>query len=67
VVSADAFLTDAGFRKRLRAKVRSLGGGFESLLPKSTEKVTRDSYGVVYGVMRKPYADARSAFRSSAR
>jgi uncharacterized protein (TIGR04141 family) len=57
VVSVDAFLTDAGFRKRLRAKVRSLGGGFESLLPKSTEKVTRDSYGVVYGVMRKPYAD----------
>jgi uncharacterized protein (TIGR04141 family) len=57
VVSADAFVTDAGFRKRLRAKVRSLGGGFEALLPKSAEKVTRDSYGVVYGVMRKPYAD----------
>nr|WP_210297431.1 TIGR04141 family sporadically distributed protein [Bradyrhizobium sp. 2S1]MCK7664921.1 TIGR04141 family sporadically distributed protein [Bradyrhizobium sp. 2S1] len=57
VVSADAFVTDAGFRTRLRAKVRSLGGGFEALLPKSAEKVTRDSYGVVYGVMRKPYAD----------
>ncbi len=57
VVSADAFVTDAGFRKRLRAKVRSLGGGFESLLPKSTDKVARDSYGVVYGIMRKPYAD----------
>ena len=57
VVSADAFVTDAGFRQRLRAKVRSLGGGFETLLPKSTEKVARDSYGVVYGIMRKPYAD----------
>jgi uncharacterized protein (TIGR04141 family) len=57
VVSADAFVTDAGFRKRLRAKIRSLGGGFEALLPKSTEKVTRDSYGIVYGIMRKPYAD----------
>jgi uncharacterized protein (TIGR04141 family) len=29
----------------------------EALLPKSTDKVTRDSYGVVYGIMRKPYAD----------
>lgn len=57
VVSAEAFVSDAGFRKGLRAKVRSLGGGFETLLPKSTEKVTRDSYGIVYGVMRKPYAD----------
>jgi uncharacterized protein (TIGR04141 family) len=26
-------------------------------LPKSTEKLARDSYGVIYGVMRKPYAD----------
>lgn len=57
VVSADAFVTDAGFRKRLRAKVRSFGRGFESLLPKSAEKVIRDRYGVVYGIMRKPYAD----------
>ena len=57
VVSAEAFVSDAGFRKRLRAKVRSLGGGFEAYLPKSTEKVARDSYGVVYGIMRKPYAD----------
>jgi uncharacterized protein (TIGR04141 family) len=57
VVSADAFVTDAGFRKKLRAKVRSLGGGFEALLPKSAEKVTRDNYGVVYGIMRKPYVD----------
>lgn len=57
VVSAEAFVSDAGFRKRLRAKVRSLGGGFEAYLPKSTEKVAREDYGVIYGVMRKPYAD----------
>jgi len=57
VVSAEAFVTHAGFRKRLRAKVKSLGGCFETCLPKSTEKVERDTYGVVYGIMRKPYAD----------
>lgn len=57
VVSADAFVIDAEFRKKLRAKVRSLGGRFEALLPKRTERVARDSYSIVYGVMRKPYAD----------
>jgi uncharacterized protein (TIGR04141 family) len=57
VVSAEAFVSDAEFRKKLRAKVRSLGGGFEAHLPKSTDKLVRDKYGVVYGIMRKPYAD----------
>lgn len=57
VVSAEAFVSDAEFRKKLRAKVRSLGGGFESQLPKSTERVVREAYSVIYGVMRKPYAD----------
>lgn len=57
VVSAEAFVSDAGFRKTLRAKVRSLGGGFEAYLPKSTDKVVREDYGIVYGIMRKPYAD----------
>jgi uncharacterized protein (TIGR04141 family) len=57
VVSAEAFVSDADFRKKLRAKVRSLGGSFETLLPKSTEKVVRDDYSVIYGIMRKPYAD----------
>jgi uncharacterized protein (TIGR04141 family) len=57
VVSAEAFLTDPDFRKKLRAKVRSLGGGFEAHLPKSNEKVVRDDFSVVYGIMRKPYAD----------
>lgn len=57
VVSAEAFVSDTDFRKKLRAKVRSLGGGFESLLPKSSERAVREDYRVVYGVMRKPYAD----------
>lgn len=57
VVSAEAFVSDAEFRKKLRAKVRSLGGGFEVHLPKSTDKVVREDYGVIYGIMRKPYAD----------
>src|SRR6266404_7964587 len=54
VVSAEAFLTDPDFRKKLRAKVRSLGG--EAHLPKSNEKVVRDDFSVVYGIMRKPLA-----------
>jgi uncharacterized protein (TIGR04141 family) len=57
VVSAEAFISDPEFRKKLRAKVKSLGGGFETHLPKSTMKVVRDDYTVVYGIMRKPYAD----------
>lgn len=57
VVSAEAFVTDADFRKKLRATVRSRGGGLEAHLPKSTDRVVRDDYSVVYGIMRKPYAD----------
>lgn len=57
VVSAEAFVSDADFRKKLRAKVKSLGGGFEAHLPKSTDRVIREDYQVVYGIMRKPYAD----------
>lgn len=57
VVSAEAFVSDADFRKKLRAKVKSLGRGFESHLPKSTDRVVREDYQVVYGIMRKPYAD----------
>ncbi|MGY0557639.1 DUF6119 family protein [Lysobacter sp. A421] len=57
VVSAEAFVSDADFRKKLRAKVRSMGRGFERLLPKSTERVVREDYRVVYGIMRKPYVD----------
>lgn len=57
LVSAEAFVSDAKFRKTLRSKVKSLGGGFEEQLPKSTERVDRTKFKVVYGVMRKPYAD----------
>ncbi len=57
LVSAEAFVSDAKFRKTLRSKVKSLGNGFEVQLPKSTERVDRSKFKVVYGVMRKPYAD----------
>lgn len=57
VVSAEAFVSDPDFRKKLRAKVKSLGGGFEAHFPKSTEKLIRDNYSVIFGIMRKPYAD----------
>ncbi|WP_164547145.1 TIGR04141 family sporadically distributed protein [Mesorhizobium sp. M6A.T.Cr.TU.016.01.1.1] len=57
LVSAEAFVSDAKFRKTLRAKVKSLGQGFEAQLPKSGEPVDRTKFKVVYGVMRKPYAD----------
>lgn len=57
VVSAEALVSDADFRKKLRAKVKAAGGGFEAQLPKATEKVVRENYKVVYGIMRKPYAN----------
>lgn len=57
VVSAEAFVSDEDFRKKLRSKVRSLSPRFAHLLPKASERVTREDYRVVYGVMRKPYAD----------
>lgn len=56
-VSAEAFVSDPGFRKKLRAKVKSLGPGFESYLPNVKQKVARDEYSVVHGIMRKPYSD----------
>ena len=57
VVSAEAFISDAEFRKKLRSKVKSFGRGFETHLPKSTDKVIRDDFKVVFGIMRKPYKD----------
>jgi uncharacterized protein (TIGR04141 family) len=57
VVSAEAFISDPVFRQKLRARVKTLGGGFETLLPKSHQKVERETFSVVYGIMRKPYAD----------
>lgn len=55
VVSAEAFVSDQEFRKKLRAEVKSRGRGFEAHLPKSTERINREDYQVVYGIMRKPY------------
>lgn len=57
VVSAEAFVSDADFRKKLRSKVKSFGRGFEIHFPKSTDKVVRDDFKVVFGIMRKPYKD----------
>ena len=57
VVSAEAFVSDPEFRKKLRAKAKSFGRGFESHFPKAAEKVAREDYEVVFGIMRKPYAD----------
>jgi uncharacterized protein (TIGR04141 family) len=57
VVSAEAFVSDRDFRKKLRSKVRSLSKRFASLLPKSNQALTRTDFQVVFGIMRKPYAD----------
>ncbi len=57
VVSAEAFVSDKEFRKKLRTKVKSLGRGFEVYLPQSNTKLARDNYTVVYGIMHKPYTD----------
>ncbi|MEJ1096993.1 MULTISPECIES: DUF6119 family protein [unclassified Pseudoxanthomonas] len=57
VVSAEAFVSDADFRAKLREEVRCERRGFETLLPNRNATVTRTSYKVVFGIMRKPYAD----------
>ncbi|EJM67012.1 sporadically distributed protein, TIGR04141 family [Pseudomonas sp. GM50] len=58
VVSAEALVSDADFRSKLREVVRKKGGGFEAFLPSGkASKFPRQDYTVVYGIMRKPYAD----------
>ncbi|MGV0761145.1 DUF6119 family protein [Tistrella mobilis] len=57
VVSAEAFVSDGDFREKLRETVKSLRNGFESHLPASNDRVVRENYQVVYGVMRERYAD----------
>jgi uncharacterized protein (TIGR04141 family) len=57
VVSAEAFVSDPAFRTKLREKVRSLRRGFAIYLPTGVQKVVREDYKVVYGIMRKPYRD----------
>lgn len=57
VVSAEAFVSDKDYRKKLRDNVRAKNSAFARLLPRGAESVDRESYTVVYGIMRKPYAD----------
>lgn len=57
VVSTEAFVSDPVFREKLRDKVKSFKRGFETQLPRKTEKINRSNYKVVYGIMRRPYAD----------
>ncbi len=57
VVSADSFVGDGTFRKKLRSVVKSEKTGFETLLPKASERVVREDYTIVYGIMRQPYAN----------
>lgn len=57
VVSAEAFVSDADFRAKLREEVRRERRGFEALLPSRNAQVARASYKIVFGIMRKPYAD----------
>lgn len=59
VVSAESFVGDNGFRKKLRAVVKSEKKGFEVHLPKSTERVARENYTIVYEIMRQPYANGK--------
>lgn len=44
------------FRKKLRSKVRSLGGGFETLTVEYRKTDSRE-LKVTFGIVRKPYAD----------
>ncbi|KKN74401.1 hypothetical protein LCGC14_0391090 [marine sediment metagenome] len=60
VVSADSFVGDGTFRKKLRSVVKSEKSGFETLLPKASERVVREDYTIVYGIMRQPYANGNT-------
>lgn len=55
VVSAEALVSDADFRKKLRSVVRGRRSEAVRLLPAINGRVVRADYTVVYGVMRKPY------------
>jgi uncharacterized protein (TIGR04141 family) len=60
VVSAEAFVRDAKFRKDFRDAVKkrqkkSKKQGFENLLPDGRSKPTPSEYTVVFGIMRAPY------------
>lgn len=55
VVSAEALVSDADFRKKLRSVVNKLRRPALALLPAINGRVVRADYTVVYGIMRKPY------------
>ena len=59
VVSAEAFVSDELFRSKLKSivKTKSNGRGFEDLLPSEGEKVNRDEFKIVYGIMRDAYTN----------
>ncbi|HGM5581261.1 TPA: DUF6119 family protein [Pseudomonas putida] len=55
VVSAEALVSDADFRKKLRRVVSNRRRAVLALLPAINGRVARADYTIVYGVMRKPY------------
>src|SRR5262249_2819525 len=60
IVSAEAFVRDAKFRKDFRNAVKkrqkkSKKRGFENLLPDGRSKPIPSEYTVVYGIMRSLY------------
>lgn len=55
VVSAEALVSDADFRKKLRVVVQERRRSMLALLPIADARVRRSDYTVVYGIMRKPY------------
>jgi uncharacterized protein (TIGR04141 family) len=60
VVSSEAFVSDAEFRKKLRSELRKKprGVNFISTLPDYRVKnIVRSEYTVIYGIMRSKYAD----------
>lgn len=57
VVSAEALVSDADFRKKLRSVVSTRRRQALALLPAIHGRVVRADYTVVYGIMRKPYRD----------
>lgn len=55
VVSAEALVSDADFRKKLREVVKARRRCVLAQLPVVDGRVRRSEYTVVYGIMRKPY------------
>ncbi|MCV6621846.1 MAG: TIGR04141 family sporadically distributed protein [Cellvibrionaceae bacterium] len=63
IVSAEAFVSDKDFRKKLRKIVKERRNSkkkatnFEAILPLASQKPIRENFKVVFGIMRKPYRD----------